>query len=71
MSAERRMSAAGLINTCAACGAEESLDNLLHRMIDDDDVRRLVAELVMLNLALGGLVGATCGCTSRRASACA
>lgn len=50
------MSAAHLVSTCAACGAEESLDSLLQRMIDDDEVRRLIADVVTKSLPLGGLV---------------
>lgn len=45
-----------LINTCTVCGAEESLDALLHRMIDDDQVRRLIAQVVNDSLPLGALV---------------
>jgi hypothetical protein len=45
-----------LTNTCPACGAEESLDSLLMRMIDDDDVRRLIADVITKSLPLGGLV---------------
>jgi hypothetical protein len=47
---------ADMVNTCPACGAEESLDALLHRMIDDDEVRRLIAQVVTQSLPLGGLV---------------
>jgi len=50
------MSAAILTNTCAACGAEESLDALLLRMIDDDQVRRLIADVLTSSLPLGGLM---------------
>lgn len=50
------MSAATLTNTCAACGAEESLDALLLRMIDDDQVRRLIADVLTSSLPLGGLM---------------
>jgi hypothetical protein len=50
------MSTAELINTCGVCGAEESLDGLLLRMIDDDLVRRLIADVVTASLPLGGLV---------------
>lgn len=50
------MSAANLTNTCAACGAEESLDALLLRMIDDDEVRRLIADVLTTSLPLGGLL---------------
>lgn len=50
------MSIADLTNTCPACGAEESLDALLMRMIDDDDVRRLISEVLMRSLPLGGQV---------------
>lgn len=50
------MSAANLTHTCAACGAEESLDSLLGRLIDDDQVRRLIADLMCQSLPVGGLV---------------
>jgi|GEM_PF-1647897 len=50
------MSVATLTNTCAACGAEESLDALLLRMIDDDQVRRLIADVLSTSLPLGGLM---------------
>jgi hypothetical protein len=45
-----------LVNTCAVCGAEESLDALIHRMIDDEQVRRLIADIMTTSLPLGGLV---------------
>ena len=44
------------INQCVACGAEESLDALLLRMIDDDTVRRLIADVLTASFPLGGLV---------------
>lgn len=47
------MSAATLVNTCAACGAEESLDALLARMIDDIEVRNLIADVIGMSLPLG------------------
>ncbi|MEY2686654.1 MAG: hypothetical protein RL375_852 [Pseudomonadota bacterium] len=50
------MSAGQFLNICAACGAEESLDGLLARMIDDDQVRRLVADVLTQSLPLGGQV---------------
>lgn len=50
------MSTTILTNTCAACGAEESLDALLLRMIDDDQVRRLIADVLTSSLPLGGLM---------------
>lgn len=50
------MSTADLTNTCTVCGAEESLDALLLRMIDDDQVRRLIADVLTASLPLGGLV---------------
>lgn len=49
------MSIATLLNTCQACGAEESLDSLLMRMIDDDETRRLIADVLTMSLPLGGL----------------
>lgn len=50
------MSTTELINTCGVCGAEESLDALLLRMIDDDLVRGLIADVVTASLPLGGMV---------------
>jgi hypothetical protein len=50
------MSAAYLCHACPVCGAEESLDALLLRMIDDDEVRRLIAEVITTSLPLGGQV---------------
>ena len=50
------MSAATFTNTCSVCGAEESLDALILRMIDDETVRRLIAQVVSASLPLGGLV---------------
>ena len=47
---------AHLVNTCQACGAEEALDSLLLRMIDDDTVRRLIADVITRSLPVGGLV---------------
>lgn len=48
------MSTANLMNTCQVCGAEESLDALILRMIDDDQVRRLIASVLTMSLPLGG-----------------
>jgi hypothetical protein len=45
-----------LVNTCAVCGAEENLEALIYRMIDDDNVRRLIADVMTKSLPLGGLV---------------
>ena len=50
------MSAANLTHACPSCGAEETLDVLLHRMIDDDQSRRLLAELITVSLPLGAKV---------------
>lgn len=47
------MSTATLMNTCQVCGAEESLDALILRMIDDDQVRRLIASVLTMSLPLG------------------
>lgn len=43
-------------NTCQVCGAEESLDSLILRMIDDDTVRHLIHDVVKLSLPLGALL---------------
>jgi hypothetical protein len=45
-----------LVSTCAVCGAEESLDALIFNMIDDDNVRRLIADVVLKSVPVGGLV---------------
>jgi hypothetical protein len=50
------VSAAHLTHTCAVCGAEESLDSLLLRMLDDDQVRRLITDVVCKSLPVGSLV---------------
>lgn len=50
------MSALNLLSTCPTCGSEESLDALLHRLIDEDATRRILAEIVTLSLPLGGKV---------------
>ena len=50
------MSAAGLTHTCPVCGAEESLDALLVRMVDDDTTRRLLADVMTNSLAVGAQV---------------
>lgn len=49
------MSAANLMHTCPVCGAEESLDALMARMVDDDQVRRLIADVLTCSLQLGSL----------------
>ena len=43
-------------NVCPACGAEESLDALIFRMIDDDTARRLIHDTLKLSLPLGALL---------------
>lgn len=40
-------------NVCPSCGAEESLDALILRMIDDDTARRLIHDTLKLSLPLG------------------
>lgn len=50
------MTTVHLVNHCPACGAEEALDVLIGRMIDHDDTRRLVADLVGWSLPIGSLV---------------
>lgn len=47
------MSAEDLIHTCAVCGAEESLDMLLGRMVTDDQMRHLVADVIHMSVPLG------------------
>ena len=50
------MSTAHLVNACAACGAEESLDALLERMVDDEFTRELIADVIAASLPVGALV---------------
>ncbi len=40
-------------NVCPSCGAEESLDALILRTIDDDTARRLIHDTLKLSLPLG------------------
>lgn len=47
---------AELIMTCAVCGAEESLDALLARMIDDNTARGLIADVIAKSLPVGQMV---------------
>ncbi len=47
---------ADFINQCPVCGTEESLDALLARVIDDDTVRRLIAQVLTASFTLGGQV---------------
>lgn len=47
------MSTASFINACPVCGAEESLDALLMRMIDDAEARGLIADVIAASLPLG------------------
>ncbi|WP_198086632.1 hypothetical protein [Variovorax sp. E3] len=47
------MSTPSLTNVCVVCGAEESLDALLMRMIDDTEVRNLIADVIALSLPVG------------------
>lgn len=49
------MTAALLTHTCPVCGAEESLDALVARMVDDDQVRRLISDVLACSLQLGSL----------------
>jgi hypothetical protein len=44
------------MNSCPACGAEESLDALIMRIIDDQETRTLIADLMCMSLPLGGKV---------------
>lgn len=50
------MSIAQLTHICAACGAEESLDVVLGRMVEDEMVRLLISDAVIYNLAVGAQV---------------
>ncbi|HEX7866556.1 MAG TPA: hypothetical protein VF555_16490 [Variovorax sp.] len=46
------MSAAHFINACPVCGAEESLDALLMRMVEDTEARGLIADVILQSLPL-------------------
>ena len=47
---------ADLLNTCPSCGAEESLDVMFSRMVDDDVVRRAIHDVVLKSLPLGAML---------------
>lgn len=42
------------VNTCPTCGAEESIDSVIFRVIDDEEVRGLVNDVLQRSFALGG-----------------
>lgn len=42
------------VNTCPTCGAEESIDSIIFRVIDDEEVRGLVKDVLQRSFALGG-----------------
>lgn len=44
------------VNTCPSCGAEESLDVMFQRVIDDDVARRAIHDVVIKSLPLGVLL---------------
>jgi hypothetical protein len=43
-----------LVNTCPTCGAEESIDSVIFRVIDDAEVHGLVQDVLQRSLPLGG-----------------
>lgn len=47
------MSTPSLVNACPVCGAEESLDALLLRMIADEEARALIYVVITLSFPLG------------------
>ena len=47
---------ADLVNICPSCGAEESLDVMFSRMVDDDVVRRAIHDVVVKSLPLGAML---------------
>ncbi len=40
-------------NTCPSCGAEEPLEALILRIIDDEEARRAIHDVIVLSLPLG------------------
>jgi hypothetical protein len=48
--------ALNLVHRCPVCGSEQGLDALICQLIDDDQTRRLVADLLGHSLAVGGQV---------------
>lgn len=42
------------VNTCPTCGAEESIESVIFRVIDDEEVRGLVNDVLQRSFALGG-----------------
>lgn len=47
------MSTPSLVNACQVCGAEESLDAMLLRMIGDDEARSLIHDVITMSIPLG------------------
>ncbi len=42
------------VNTCPTCGSEESIESIIHRVIDDQEVHGLVQDVLQRSLPLGG-----------------
>ena len=45
-----------LVHTCRVCGAETSVEQMVHDIIDDAAARRLLRDVLNINLALGAHV---------------
>ena len=45
-----------LISACPTCGAEEALSSIIARVLDDDQVRGLVGDVLQSSFPLGGTV---------------
>lgn len=45
-----------LVHTCRVCGAETSIEQMVYDIIDDAEARRLLRDVLNINLALGAHV---------------
>ncbi|MDO4795526.1 MAG: hypothetical protein Q4A28_06245 [Brachymonas sp.] len=50
------MTAFHMVHTCRVCGAETSIEQMVHDIIDDAEARRLLRDVLNINLVLGAHV---------------
>lgn len=50
------MTTFNLVHTCRVCGAETSLEQMVHDIIDDQEARRALHDVLHISLPLGALV---------------
>ena len=50
------MTTFSMVHTCRVCGAETSLEQMVHDIIDDQEARRALHDVLHISLPLGALV---------------